>query len=363
MISAGSLRLVLAWDGRRTISARVDNSRPLAAHLLVGRRPVEAVALVSTLFSLCGRAQGVAAHAALEAAQGKPPRVGGAGELAVAAEAAQEHLWRILLDWPLLFARTPQRERFARLHRQLATVADDPRAVAAEIDAVVAEAGLGEADGDDPGQVAAAARRAGDLGEMLAEVIVADRQPGGAEAGPLMPIRSAAQWAAAFDGALPSADFCARPTLAGEGVETGALARQAHRAPVAALRRAGLGIAARLAARLAELSELAGRLAGEAAPWPLADAAGLAGGLGVARVETARGLLLHAARVDKGRIAAYAIVAPTEWNFHPAGVFVREAQATHGHDRETVLACARRLALSLDPCVSWDVVVEDAADA
>ena len=43
-----------------------------------------------------------------------------------------------------------------------------------------------------------------------------------------------------------------------------------------------------------------------------------------AMAEMARGLLVHAVRVEGGRIADYAIVAPTEWNFHPRGALFRE---------------------------------------
>lgn len=362
MISAGNLRLVLGWDGERVRGARVDNSRPLAAQLLVGREPVEAVALASTLFSLCGRAQAVAARRALAAAQAREAPALAADEFAVAAEAAQEHLWRIMLDWPQRFARSPQRDRFARLHRQLGAAVDPPRVLAQALREVVAESGLADPAADTVERLAERATAAGELGRMMAQVISADVAAPALETVPLMPLRSAMDWAAGFDGDLPSADYCARPTLAGAPAETGALARRQDRPAVAALHASGRRVAARLAARFSELTDLAERLDG-AAGWPLADGAPIGNGLGLARVETARGLLLHAARVNKGRITGYAIVAPTEWNFHPAGVFVREVQGLCAHDRDALLSRAQVLALALDPCVAWEIVVEDVADA
>ena len=54
-------------------------------------------------------------------------------------------------------------------------------------------------------------------------------------------------------------------------------------------------------------------------------AAPLDGASAIAWVETARGLLVHRVALDGERIAGYRIVAPTEWNFHPAGAFARGA--------------------------------------
>jgi coenzyme F420-reducing hydrogenase alpha subunit len=91
----------------------------------------------------------------------------------------------------------------------------------------------------------------------------------------------------------------------------------------------------------------------------LCDAAVLPDGGGIARVETARGTLLHAVRLEHGRIDDYAIVAPTEWNLHPGGPLVRE---TCGHAFAGLQAARRhveRLVLALDPCVAFEVSLDD----
>ena len=363
MISPGSLQLSLRCDGGRVSGITVDNSRPMAARLLAGRTPQEVVGLAAMLFSLCGRAQGVAARLALEAAQGRTPAAGDPGERAIAAEAAQEHLWRLLLDWPQVFARAPQRSRFAALHRRLNDSDGDLDAVATEIGALVDESGVCSARADEADALPEQLGTAGELGRMLAQAIGEDRDAPAPVRSPLMPMQSAAAWAEALGGEMPSDAFCARPTLAGETLETGALARQQHVPSVTMLRNAGRCVAARFAARLAELGQFAGRLRGVAPQLQLADGAPLAPGVGLSRVETARGLLMHAVRLERGRVAQYAIVAPTEWNFHPEGPFVREATAVSFEQRGAALAFARRLALSLDPCVAWDVVLEDETDA
>jgi Ni,Fe-hydrogenase I large subunit len=61
--------------------------------------------------------------------------------------------------------------------------------------------------------------------------------------------------------------------------------------------------------------------------------------------------------VEDGRIADYRIVAPTEWNFHPRGAFVRGALALRTGKREAVRRDASRIVASLDPCVAWRVEV------
>ena len=49
MIAAGGLRLVVRWQGDATVGARIENSRPLAARLLVGRQPAEAIGMAKRL--------------------------------------------------------------------------------------------------------------------------------------------------------------------------------------------------------------------------------------------------------------------------------------------------------------------------
>ena len=92
----------------------------------------------------------------------------------------------------------------------------------------------------------------------------------------------------------------------------------------------------------------------------MVDAATVAEGCGLACVETARGTLLHRIELEGERVARYVIVAPTEWNFHPQGAFVREIGATPARTRAEAVTAASRLALSLDPCVPFEVRFDDA---
>ncbi|MDK9725026.1 MAG: hypothetical protein OEL88_09035 [Sterolibacteriaceae bacterium MAG5] len=95
----GSLHVRLQWRGGRCVGVRVELRRPNAAAVLRGKPAAEAVRLLPLLYSICGKAQGLAAALALRAARGETaaPQV----DAAVRAEGVREHLWRLLLDWPL----------------------------------------------------------------------------------------------------------------------------------------------------------------------------------------------------------------------------------------------------------------------
>jgi coenzyme F420-reducing hydrogenase alpha subunit len=144
-------------------------------------------------------------------------------------------------------------------------------------------------------------------------------------------------------------------------VETGALARTRGQPLVAALlQRDGNAVRTRMAARLVELAQLVeglGPLRREAPVRPWVESLPLSPGEGLGAVETARGLLLHRARVADGIVAAYQIVAPTEWNFHARGAAVRGLDGVEVPDEGALVQCARLVVQALDPCVACNVEV------
>ena len=69
--------------------------------------------------------------------------------------------------------------------------------------------------------------------------------------------------------------------------------------------------------------------------------------------EMARGLLLHWVQLDpSGQVQDYRVLAPTEWNFHPAGALARAIADLPPHD----VASAHILAAAYDPCVDCTVL-------
>ena len=119
--------------------------------------------------------------------------------------------------------------------------------------------------------------------------------------------------------------WCKAPRLAGQVVETGALARQVvagHPLARDMVESDGGSVAGRVVARLLELALVVPAMERwltelvPGAPWcitaRLADETS-----GVGLVEAARGSLGHWMTVRRGRIHNYQIIAPTTWNFSP----------------------------------------------
>lgn len=356
-MSRGRLHLEALWDGRTVTGVDIRNTRPQASRLLAGRTPAEARATVPLLFGACHHGQSTAARLALSAAEGREDTVNGA---ALAAESAQEHLWRLLLDWPELLGLTPARETFAAWHRRLTAVAirGDWRETGPEFARFCDRELL---DRDVAEWLAAEEGQTGDASLCGRIVAALDKD---AEApcatAPFLPVGLQAR---SYHEAMAldlSAGFARAPTWQREAVETGPYARWRQTRPVAAKNSA---VAARVLAQMADLAFLALEAAGRLPARWRCDAFSPSPGTGFAVVETARGLLIHHVRVSRGRIVDYLIVAPTEWNFHPAGAFRHGLFGLPSKDSRTIEKQAWRLALALDPCVPFEVNVKFAAHA
>ncbi|MDD5249838.1 MAG: hypothetical protein PHY45_12675 [Rhodocyclaceae bacterium] len=308
VFDSGAVRLSLRWrDGRmRDVAVRV--ARPNAAAMLRGRAADEAVRMLPLLYSICGAAQGVAAQLALGAARGvaQAPIV----DAVVLAEAQREHLWRLLLDWPQALGLPRQESLLVAGRRHLQ-------------------------DGSFDAWASAAMRAPWAQIEAALRAVPEPPSPGDA---PLLPALAAAQTLALWP--RLDAAFAAAPAYYGRAASTGALARHPELLSLAPL-------LARVAARMADLT----------APHGLGrvSAAAVAPGIGRAAVETARGLLLHEIVLDGERVADYVIVAPTEWNFHPAGMLKAWLEGAPAAHAEEMRAAAARAMLALDPCVRWEI--------
>lgn len=356
-LAMGALQIGVRCDRSGIRSATLRNTRPAIAPALRGLTAGEVCARVPRLFSLCAQAQAIAVRAACSAAAGATPdaRAQAADERALAAENAREHLWRLMLDWPALLAlpvalQADWRNRFAALHRGLAA----------------------RAGADIPDRELAAGLQV--LADELAAALPAALDD---EIDPSLPTAAATALLPALDAracsrhlALDQA-FAAAPRLDGACHETGALARHRADAAVAAALACGRRLAARILARIADLREVASVLAGEALPSRI-DACSPVPGTGLACVDSARGLLIHQVQLAPAPagaaplIADYRIVAPTEWNFHPQGAFVREALASPPAAAPATMPTRRRLralVLALDPCVTVSWAFEESSDA
>jgi coenzyme F420-reducing hydrogenase alpha subunit len=382
----GELVVRVGFDGRNVRQVAIRSSRPAAVGRVArGRTPEEARALVPRLFSICGSAQTAAAAAAFAAASAhSETSAGSAGrELATVLEAAQEHAWRMLIDLPNAMAHTPLIAPVAAARQAIAPLlarltADATAGRDAPIDSTMLDAAWRALDGlaghvyampaaewlamTEPAALDAWTARGAALPAVLVRELFAQARGLGSSAVGLMPAATREALFATIDPVLArDPEFARAPTWDGAPVETGPLARQCAHPLVAALRaRDGNCVATRIVARLTELAALLGRARGAAAPataLPAVRGHALGGGIGLAAVETARGLLLHRVRLEAGRVADYTIVAPTEWNFHPQGALALGLAGLAAPDASALARNVRIAVQALDPCVACRVEV------
>jgi hypothetical protein len=360
LADVGKISLGVIWDGDSVCGTDIRSTRPMAAQVLTGKSPAQVLQIVPMLFSVCGRAQGAAADAALHAAQQAALPEIGTLERKIECEAMQEHLWRVMLDWPKLLGLAPQEQRFAAWFALLRKIA------AGEADMAVF---LQEFERDCLGMNSAAWRgmdsyqalqtwwRKADnpLAQLLAKLDELEQGRHGASEFRLLPAWSAAEAQQACSGRWDAA-FAARPDWQGAAAETGAWAYFAESPLLRDVwKQSGSKVLVRLLAKVMDVVEMAsGSVAARL------DVIGPAAGEGIAVVRTARGLLMHHVRLAAEKVADYAIIAPTEWNFHPDGAFAQDMRGMKERDAERLQQLAHIEALSLDPCVEYEIEVRHA---
>jgi Ni,Fe-hydrogenase I large subunit len=384
----GKIQINLAWDGQRIKRAKLVSRTllPVGA-LLRGKSVRQAAESIPMLFGVCRNAQGAAATAALTAAQGESVTpadsanpVAQRRERLVLSEALLELMWRFLLDLPVIMDAKADPGLLAQLRRRMAEAASvEPdeakwQSFVDDLEQAVCHALLGSS---------AAAwhkmdEQAMDNIENLIRILSAANTTtakillecwhgigrwGGCDIA-LMPQANRLNVLAELAPCLESdTDFALYPHWRGQLMETGALARMRHHPLLTELLLAeGTSIMARLLARLFEVRDLCTRLRTPpqaATAW--VQHATLRSGTGLAWVQTARGLLMHWVTLDaQGMVEDYRIVAPTEWNFHPAGPCIRGLVGRVAASVQQAQRCAELMAFALDPCVTYEVEVEHA---
>lgn len=331
-------------EGKLTIElgpkVRIRSNRTASvAALLVGRKPQEALALLPVVFSLC-------AHAHVAAARMATGQGGGTeGVMLVLAENAREHLLRIMLGWKtdaqVLMPAPPVMSLVPDMVRAIET--NETGQIADQLETYLKAHVFG---------IAPSRFLQGNLLQWLAQ---ADTPPAAylqgilsrdwAELGAVSPVFLPELAGNELATRLRDETYCLAPDWLGAPCETGPLARQSGHPFVASVtRQHGAGLLARLVARLVELAQIPAQMR-KGDNSVMGPVLGLSG---AGMVETARGRLMHVARVKDGVIKDYCILAPTEWNFHPRGV---AAQALSGLQPDQ----ARAVVEAIDPCVDFDL--------
>lgn len=363
MALEGELRVGLRLDQGRIAGVRTVSTRPdVAGALLQGRSRAEAEAAVPLLFSLCGRSQATASRLACAAAAGESPSAEqlDASRASVAAEMVRETAWHTLLQWPRWLDETPSPSAVAAARGALAHRWGLP-----EHDALVQS--LADAAWGCPAsewlQIQTwpelrcwAQAGATTTARFLHQGLIDDDGTDGRKAPPLLPPADRRWLLELARAAAADAGFSRQPVWRGAPAETGALARLQGDALLAST--PGRPAARTLPRFVARLRELALLLAGRTQPQ--VGAMTLADGSGLAWVDNARGLLIHQVHLAGDRVQHYRIVAPTEWNFHPAGALQHALLGAAVPDAASALRLGARLVHSLDPCVACRVELDGA---
>lgn len=366
-LGAGTIRIGVTVSRGQVCAVELTGSRPQGlARMFVGRRPEEAPVLAGQLFSLCGFAQSVAARLAVlraadRAMEADEALLAAAGLL---AERAFETLRALVLHWPsqhganraaasavhLREALAASQEIIAKARSGLPAITQLAPA-AARLDQAAAALGI-PPEGDAPRDGTACAAI---LAETRRERIFRLRRPDALTADDDQDVLAHLR---------QEPGYAALPYLAGRIAETGAYARL--RAAVAADEPC---LAARLLARVEDVRQCLDRLqritAGAAAALaPLMSDGSCPDAGGYGAVEGARGRLYHQAEIGRdGLLSAYRILAPTEWNFHPAGPFVETLLSCRIGDGEAGRKAVSQLAALFDPCVAFEINMCEASHA
>jgi coenzyme F420-reducing hydrogenase alpha subunit len=346
----GALNVVVRTEKGRVMATQVVSPRKNVASIFVGRTPTDAAALAKSLFSLCPMSQCLAARSAGEAALAISPNAAEQRRRALdlLCERYGEMLRASLLDWPGESAHDD--ESIAALRESLQSLRGLPGSAEAEshyarVEKAAKRLGLRDF-----------AQGGGFFGRQWAE-IVADEKHWELQPRNVDFLRASDDAEVALG--MKGPKFAMAPKLAGRCVETGVCARQSVFAR---------SLSGRIAARYADmaftLDAIAALVDGGAAPKDLLATHNTGPGEGVAAVESARGRLYHAMALDEaGRIAQYAIVAPTEWSFHTKGPFVQALHEAAIGDGDMARRRVARLAFAFDPCIRVGVEILDCAHA
>jgi hypothetical protein len=374
------------------LDCTIVSTRPVrAASVFVGYSPEETSARLPRLFSICARAQAGACAEALEQASGLKPNPGAREwrHAAIAAETIREHLWRILLDWPLLSGEPPKRS-------EMAAVLALSNRIIAHLDPSGALFRPGVAAAPPISSLIAPA--VADLTDLLTQQVLG--MPPDAWLSRIVDAAAFERWCRRTDTAaarlmqslldsgeaslgrtdvpvlpgIPDADlisrmcasdaaaFIARPTWHGEPCETSPFTRGLGTPLIQSLvEHHGAGLLARLGAQLVEVAAglpvlVADSSASSAAAGRVPTAA-KADGMGLGRANAARGLLVHLAGIADSRVCDYRILAPTEWNFHPHGVVARALSALPASPEASLRRQAELLITAIDPCVAFKLTL------
>ena len=382
MIAEGRVSITLQRQGGRPPMVAFSQPGDIG-RLLAGKTPAEALAVIPSVYALCGMAQAHAAVTAIESALQIESTAVAARQALTDMETLRENALRVVLDWPRLvgdpvvaagvrplMGLVPQLRGALFGNDDAFEMGGSPTVDHSAVEETLsaAETVLEDAVFGEPLSVwreRIATRRIEDWIEArqtpAARLLARVTERGWRQAGavPLVPL-------VALDAAALQAwlDTATGDTLPGDSSaivpETTLLsALVAEQSAVTASYGESPGLHARLLARLLCLAALpiniAAAIAGDRAATSGQAGIGGTAGFGASVIPAARGMLIHAVECQSGRIARYRILPPTRWNFDAAGVATRALGAIADRHPDDVAELADLMVNAIDPCVGYEV--------
>ncbi|MFK5984984.1 MAG: nickel-dependent hydrogenase large subunit [Pseudomonadota bacterium] len=380
----GSLIIQLQLESGLVKQATIRSSRPVHASKVFHAKSVDqALKILPVLFSICGSAQACAGVRACEQALGieAPADIEIIRDSLVHMETLREHLWRILLDWPILINQLPQKNGMVALlkqhkeYQQLISAGINPfylqqelpvydtaklAGIVNRIKATFQQLVYGisiklwlEIDSLEKLQLWAESNTT-IAAQLLAWVIQQQWSETGRCEISSLPVLVTNN----LHKLLQNNNFVEQPQWLAECCETTSLSRIDSPLLQQLNNQFGNGLLVRLVARLTEMALLTkallmdGKQAFNKPVQLFHNSQVFQQGFG--DVCAARGHLIHYVCIENKQIKKYQIVAPTEWNFHPQGVVSRSLTTLKG-SRKQIEQQARLIINAIDPCVGYEL--------
>jgi Ni,Fe-hydrogenase I large subunit len=380
LINPGSLSIRLKCHAGVIETVDIQSSRPLHVNrVFIGKTPEQLLTLIPLLFNVCGIAQSFAAITALQQAQGfvQDPKLNAARQLLLTVELLREHCWWLLMphDKPLLAPFMQLVDRFKQAlfvdaspfsaNSRLQVDNQRLNSLINSVDAI-----LEEVIGEHGELIALTAneqllewinKRETKAGKLVNQIIGNNWQSLGSCNSAFLPTLDTYELESRLK-TQQAKSFIMQPTWEDKARETGCLNRQQHHALInSLLSEYGNGLLTRVMSRLLEIASIPVYLKQHLETMNHSchyDAdTQTEHNTGIARIESARGLLIHRVVLHNGVVNDFQIVAPTEWNFHPQGVVSQSLEKLKAHHRNTLIQQATLLVNAIDPCVSYQLII------
>ena len=344
----------------------IDLARPnLAEKILVGQTPEHALARLSQLMTVCQQAQTGAAKLAMGEQLSDEER------LAITYENIEQGFWRLVIDLPNLLDSKLELNLFAQLRKVIRLPEHKQSDEKVKVLAAQVFQQLCHLSPDDFSQLTQSGMQAwlqennSPMAKCCREISHLLPENNDIETPLLVTLPDEALLRELTSKLQLDETFHQQPQLNGQSYETGALAMSQSQPLFKFL--LSKGVMGRILSRLLFIGKNIVNLASGSVTTEF-NKKSLAGCFSLAQneksneqevrlgwVQTARGTLVHLVKITQGKISQYAILAPTEWNFHPDGALSKLLAKASFSSQQSAEKAVMLAVIALDPCIEFNI--------